>query len=281
MFNKITKKWFNLRTFYHITRNLYAGVIKKEALIVLTIGKVGSSSVFQTLKKETSKHCFHIHSLSLDGLQRQLNFHRKFDKGRIPPHIRLAQFFRNKILKSKKDIYFIVIIRNPIDRIISAIFEHQDKFKIKKFRSINDQNYLDAIELIEFKISEKGVENEFDIWIQEELEETLGIDIYSQQYNQEKGYNIYKFKNRSMLLIKMERLNNDFASALKIFLSTQQEIKLEAHNISNEKEYKEEYSLIKNNLKIDKKIIDNYTNTKYFQHFYAGQEEEVLIKWGK
>jgi len=254
---------------------------KNEIIVVLTIGKVGSQSIYFTLKKKTNKHCFHIHCLSKNGIQRQIQFHKEYDKGRIPPNVRSAQFFRKKILNYSKSIYYIIIIRSPIDRLISAIFQHQDKFKIKNFSSTHEPNYLETIDMIQFKISQKGVENEFDIWIKEEIEETLGIDIYKQKYNEEKGYNIFQNENKNLLVMKMERLNTDFANALKVFLNTNQELILESHNIGDEKEYKKEYQLVKNNLKIERLIIENFINTKYFQHFYAGQEEELYRKWGK
>ncbi len=281
MLKKYTKKWYKIRSVYHILRNLLTGLNKKEPIVVLTIGKVGSSSIYHTLKDSTPYQCFHVHCLSKNGIERQIQFHNKYDKGKIPPNIRVAQVFQNKLLNHSQNIYYIVIVRSPIDRLLSAIFQHYDKFNIKHFTSTHEENYIKAIELIESKITEKGVQNEFDIWIKEEIQETLGIDIFSQPYNEEKGYNIYKKENKNLLLMKMERLNTDFTSALKIFLNTEQEIILDQHNVGNEKEYREEYRLVKNNLKIEEAVVENFTKTKYFQHFYTGQEEELIKKWSK
>ena len=58
-------------------------------------------------------------------------------------------------------------------------------------------------------------------------------------------------------------------------------IKLEPHNIGEEKEYKEEYKLVKKHIKFEKGIIENFINSRYFQHFYAGQENEMIKKWSK
>jgi hypothetical protein len=278
---KYTKNWYRLRSAKEIIVNIYISCIKKDIILILNIGKVGSTSVYKTLKKQSSSHCLHIHRISEIGMKKQIDFHLKYEKNNIPPHIMLVKFFRNKILNHNRKLDLIVIIRNPIDRFISYIFQHHAKFKIQPFFSTECENYKKAIEIINQKILEEKAWDEFDEWFKEEVFETFDIDIYKQEYNEEKGYNIYKNGNKSLLLLKMERLNNDFASASKIFLKLEQEIVLEPHNIGEEKEYKEEYRIVKTNLKFERKIIENFINSKYSKHFYAKQEAEVFRKWSK
>jgi len=280
MIKKYSKKWNRLRALKEIIINIYISIIKKDMIIILNIGKVGSTSIYKTLKKHTKSHCFHVHRLSEKGLKKQISFHLRYDDD-IPPHIMIVNFFRNKILKNDRELNLIVIIRSPIDRFISYIFQHHSRFKIQPFLSTDSENYKKAIEIVIQKISEEEAWHDFDKWFEEEIYETFCIDVYEQPYSEKIGFNIYKNGNKNLLLMKMERLDTDFTNALKIFLDTPKEIKLEQHNISSEKEYKEEYNLVKNHLKFEKVIIENFTKTKYFQHFFAGQEEELFRRWSK
>jgi hypothetical protein len=43
--------------------------------------------------------------------------------------------------------------------------------------------------------------------------------------------------------------------------------------------YKESYTLIKNNLKIDKKEIDSIINSRFFNHFYKNDANKMYEKW--
>ncbi len=278
---KYTKKWYKLRSVYHIMKHLYKSISNKQPLLILTIGKTASTSVYFSLNRQTSYHCFHLHSLSEKGINKQIKFHTDYDKGRIPPNVRIAQFVNKKLLRFKGNLPVVVIIRNPIDRLLSAIFHHFDKFNINSFSSDSDKNYLPALNLIISKIEEEGVWDELDIWIQEEVNEVLGIDIYSQIFDETKGYNIFNNGKISLLLLKMENLNNVFTISMQSFLNSQTHIVLESHNVGDDKVYKDEYQIIKKNLKIDKKILEKYTATKYFKHFYAGEEEKLYNRWSK
>jgi len=278
---KFTKNWYKIRSVFHITRILYTGIKKKEIIVILTLGKVASTSVYFSLIKQTKKRCFHIHCLSKKGIQRQLEFLKKQNNLKIPPHIRIAQFFRNKILTHRGPIYYIVIIRNPIERLLSAIFEHWENFKFEKFTDVEDKNYKNTIEKINDIFQEENVSNEFDVWIQEELNENLRIDIYSQFFDEEKKYNIYENGKDKLILIKFEDINKIFTKSMKIFLGIEENIMLESHNVSNNKEYKNQYNIVKENFKISKEIIEKFINSRYFQHFYSGQEEEIFKKWSK
>lgn len=276
---KLTKDWYLLRTIYHLSRHIFKSLQNKEPVIVLTIGKAASTSVYHSLSNQTSYHTFHIHCLSKSGLHRQIIFHKEHDSGRIPPNVRVAKFFRKNLLNFKGNLKIIVIVRSPVDRLISAIFQHYERFKLDSFKTEKDKGYFRTLEFIKHKVEQNDVWNEFDVWFQEEINQSFGIDVYSKPFDTIKKYNIYKQGNVSLLLVRMEDLNTVFSNAMNEFLNTSSTIALEYHNVGEKKDYRSEYSLIKKNLKIEREIINKYVQTKFFKYFYSGQEDELIKKW--
>jgi len=278
---KLTKKWYRLRAVRQIFKHIVEGFHKKEILLVLTFGKSGSTSIYNSIKNKLDKNCFHIHALSEVGLNRQKLFHIVNENGLIPVGVRVANFVNFILKHNNKKLYIIVAVRNPIDRHLSYVFHHADKFNIPKFNNAADPNFNIAIDIVHNKFVESEVYNEFDTWIQDELLQNFNIDIYSQGYDESKGYNIYNNNKISLLLLKMENLNNVFTNAIKEFVGAKNEIKLETSNVGEDKLYNEEYKIIKNNFKIERNLLEKFTSTKYFKYFYAGEVEKLYNRWSK
>ena len=102
--------------FYSINFKFY-NFKKKPPVIILTPGKVGSSSVYRTLKKKFNKnYIFHIHNLSEQGIKKSIHSHLNSDRKSLPLHLLISKLLYKKLIKFEGELNIITLIREPISR---------------------------------------------------------------------------------------------------------------------------------------------------------------------
>ena len=240
---------------------------KNPPIVILTPGKVGSSSVYYTLKEKLkNNNIFHIHFLSKEGIKRAKQIHLNSDRKSLPLHLITSELLFNKLIKYDKQVKVITIIREPISRSVSSFFQNLDFYK----DSIEDSK-LAVNESKAVKIIEKDVSNsvlDINKWLNFEIKENFNIDIYNKKFPKEK-YVIFKNKKVDLLLLKMEDLDDVFTNSTKYFLDEKEGIILENHNIGEKKYYSSTYQKLKNNINIDYTTLKKIKSSKYYTHFYA------------
>jgi len=179
------------------------------------------------------------------------------------------------------NIFIIVTIRSPIDQRISSIFQSWQNHNLKLFTSENDSEYYRTLEFVHKSICDDNPSSSIENWFKNEIETPFNIDVFSEPYSEELGYTIYKNGRVTLLLMKMETMNNAFENAMKDFLSTNEKHSLLIHNVGEDKIYKESYKLIKTNIKIEKSVMEEIVDSKYFTHFYSKQKDVMYKRWSK
>jgi len=174
-----------------------------------------------------------------------------------------------------------VTIRNPIEQRLSSIFESWESHNLTLFNNVESGEYDKSLKYITKNIKENNPSIYIENWFKNEIEDPFKIDVFSKPFPEEKGYEIFCQGNISLLLMKMETINDIFQEAISDFLNTREEIPLIIKNIGEEKLYKESYKLIRKNIKLEEKTINEIINTKYFEHFYTQQTDEIFHKWSK
>jgi len=259
---------------------------KKKFIIILTPIKTGSTSVYATLKYYNLYTLLKTHFVSKSGIKKYENKIKKkwntkfYDLKKI---ILVAnQKLRiRKIDNYKNKKYVIVTIRNPIDQRISSIFQLWQEHDITLFNKIDEPGYAKTMNFVNNNIETENPGTDIENWLKNEINDIFKIDVFSEAFTEEKGYKIFKTKEVSLLLMKMETMSSVFESAIKDFLSTDKRHELIILNVGEEKIYKESYKLIKRNIKIKKETLDKIVDTKYFKHFYAHQKEFMYERWSK
>jgi len=262
---------------------------KKNPLLILTPEKTGSTSVYTSLRNIKNKSIFKLHFISKIGFEKyKLFINRKYksfiDKNitsKIRPHIVLSSLLMKKLNRYQDNIQIIVTIRNPIDQRISSIFQSWESNNITLFNKVESDAYNKTLKLIINNIKVDNPSYYIENWLKNEIEIPFKINVFSKPFSEEKGYEIYNQGNISLLLMKMETINNVFKEAISEFLNTDEKIPINIKNIGDEKLYQESYKLIRKNLKIEEETINEIMNTKYFEHFYIQQTDEIFHKWSK
>lgn len=251
----------------------------KSPVIILTPGKVGSSSVYYTLKNEINHPVFHIHRFSKKGTNKSIKEHLQSDRKSKPLHLIISELLKKKLDNYDGHVYIITIIREPIARAISAFFQNTEFHKNEIERGTLKIDKQKANELLTKKLN-YGIIEELETWFDEEIKGNFGIDVFADSFDISKEYSIKRSENEHFLLLKMESLDDVFPYAIKEFLDLPTEVQLKRVNIGAEKHYSETYKEIKQNITLCEQELDKIINSKFFQKFYQTQTDAVNQKWG-
>ncbi|MFW6047622.1 MAG: putative capsular polysaccharide synthesis family protein [Candidatus Woesearchaeota archaeon] len=247
-------------------------LIKKEIVLVYTMGKVGSTTVYKTIKKHCPKKLtYHVHFLSDNYLNSPNPNKSNFDHNR-----RLAKNIRSVInLFPNKRIKIISLVRDPISRDISNVFENPKNFIDKD--SLEKYSVPELIDIYQKKETHTYTLN----WFSKEFQNYTNINIYNYPFQKEDGFSIIKDKEFEVLLIKMEYLNENGSIALSKFLKVKIP-ELELENMGAMKTTKMLQKKFAEQYVPNKSEINTVYNSTLVNHFYSEKEiNNLKNKWNQ
>jgi hypothetical protein len=116
-------------------------------------------------------------------------------------------------------------------------------------------------------------------WFNNELKQTLGIDVYEFEFPKEHGYLEIRDGRFELLVVKMEIPDRFKAAAITKFLGLEN-FQLKRSNISHQKKYSLVYQEFKKKICLPQAYVDQMLTSKYTQHFYSnGELEEIRRTW--
>ncbi len=244
-------------------------------ILVFTMAKVGSLSVYFSLKKWTTRpSIFHIHSLNEEEVREgvQLCFENNMYPGSKSP----VFLINRKIIKKGKPYKIICLFRDPLERNISAFFEVFELHTGEKTAEFTG-DFEKMKQLFYEKLNHTFPLN----WFEKQFFEATDINVFDYNYNKEKGYQLLKKGHIEVLLINSnvtdpikEKLICDFCD-LKTF-------NLKNRNVSSTKEYAEYYKEFKYNIKFSKEYLNELYDSNYAKHFFTEKHiENQKEKWSE
>lgn len=243
-------------------------------VLIFTMAKVGSLSVYQSLKRQTDLAVFHIHSLDVAEVEKHIDLCK--EKG-VYPGSRSPIFLINEnILENQSPYKVISLFRNPIERNLSAFFE---AFEIHM--GVRAHLYKGSLEEIERAFHTKLDHNYCKIWYKSQFIEGTGIDVYNAPFDKEKGYCFISGDNKDVLLLKSsledsmkEKLIGDFCNLDSFTIKNV--------NITNTKKEANLYSGFKKHIRFSREYLESQLETPFVHHFFNEQEKIGLYnKWLK
>lgn len=261
--------------FFIKTRNFN----KRKPILIYTYGKVASSSIYYTLKQHGFLS-FHIHVFDKNNLEKIIK--NRLSKGMsIPYHAILSLELLKYIQKKQIQFNIITCIREPIGQRLSAFFQSSEKYKDKFVQEELEFNYNDVIFLINEILNDAQKINYEQNWFHNSIKKNFGIDVFSIPFDYEHKYNIYSNENSNLLLMRLEDLDNIFKDAVEKFLSPKKPVTFIKKNEGGKKFYKKAYNKVIKDFKIDSDLLNTYTNTQFFQHFYTDKTNDLRKRWEK
>ncbi len=225
---------------------------KAPPVLIYQMGKVASSSIHHSLKKQYSGAVAHAHHIGSSNWASQL-FYEWFNRGQT--------------------IKIISPVRDPIGYNISAFFHNFEIITGTPY-SQNKLTTDESIQLFLDKVDHDIPLNWFDI----NIKKYFNVDIYSDT-SLDGDAKEYHHNNVSILVFRIDIDDIKKEKAIQDFLDLPN-FKLHNRNISSEKIYNKSYSEFKNRLKLPSTYLKKMEESKFFNHFYSKQEiAKILSKW--
>lgn len=247
---------------------------KSEPLLVFTMAKVGSSSVYNSVKRASAIPAFHIHSLDEQEVQRANQ--RCFDEGIYPDSQSPVHFIRRDIIKSKRKYKVISLFRNPVERNLSAFF---DAFRLMVGTPAEHyQGTLDdLVKIFYAKINHDYASH----WYSDFFLPGIDVDVYQHSFDKVLGYNRIESEKCSVLLMNSAIDDSVKESVIADFLALPA-FKLTNANVRAASKEAGLYQLFKSHISLDKQYLSRVLDTQYFKHFFSGEDkEQTFEKWLK
>lgn len=272
--NKLRNSWLRVVGFYLIDTINYLKfkVLKRDLVLIYQMGKVASSSIYSSLKDKNFV-TYQIHRFDKDYIQEVHDSHKNktgFSESRIVDErgIRLKQLF---LEKRNRPIYLISLVRDPIERNMSAFFQNKEHLT-------KNHSYTNTKELIE--LFYELYEHDTPLtWFDKEFKKTMGVDIYDFSFNKEEKYGVFNTNNCNVLLLRVDIDDSAKAKIIQQFLAMDS-MEIKNKNIGSLKGYNSEYKEFTKNINLSESYVDKMLSSKFTKHFYTEEEiESMYNKW--
>lgn len=271
--NILRNSWLRVVGFYIIdTINcIKYNLLKQDLVLVYQMGKVASSSIYNSLKKMNIT-VYQIHRFNKDYIQ-EVHRNHKEKTGTLEAKIvdeRGMRLYNIFIKKNKRPIFIISLIRDPIERNISAFFQNKEHFT-------KHNNYSNIDELINLFYELYDHETPLK-WFDKEFRRTLDVNIYDYPFLKEKKFSIIKSNNFNILLMRIDLEDSLKEKIISDFLDLGKAVKLKNKNIGHLKAYNSQYTEFKNKLKLNENYVNSMLESRFVEYFYTEEEIRLMKK---
>jgi hypothetical protein len=244
----------------------------EKTIFVYQMGKVGSTTLENSLKNVINVHAFynknHTCPIRLQGFA-------KFGLGHM--FIRLEQevlaFLLRKAFRGREHTKIITLVREPVVRNISMFFHDLDAYLFAAHTNCMNTRQAPLPTRCQDKALLLDVfEHEFDHeyalnWFDNEFAVMTGINVYDYPFNKELGYCLINKPSIDVLCLRTDKIN-DCIDALSEF--TDCKLSLLPSNRADNKWYSEVYKQFyaaysSSSLGQARNIVES----KFFKHFFA------------
>ena len=242
-------------------------------VIIYQMGKVASTSVYQSLKRTTDCSIFHVHRLSPTNIS-NLSAKRK-ELGFDQLHEKLSLFFHQQLIeRCQQPTRIISLVREPIGRNISAYFQN-----LSVFFDSPDAHQTVAVDQLVAEFLENYTHDVPLTWFDNEMRDTTKIDVFSEPFPQEQGFNVLHADPFHLLIMRHDLDDAKKQQCIREFLDDEQ-FTLSRHNEASAKSYSQSYKAFLKSITVPQSYAQQMLNSRYAEHFYGAAERERLFeKW--
>jgi hypothetical protein len=244
------------------------------------MGKVGSSSIYRSIKSGwTQSPVYHLHVLSEDNLSALDRVIREsYPKTRfIPEHLIAGEFLRRYLPTSaaKQKWKIITLVRDPIARNVSSFFQDlTTRHSYLNYSKLIENDDVEGTARLLIDAFLKNHDHHRPLnWFDMELKRVFNMDVFSEAFDKERGFQIYSNDRCKALVIKLEALDRCVEPAFKQFLNLDG-FQLQTENVSINKNYGQLYNTVRKSIKFPDAFIDQMYDSKLIRHVYT--EDEIM-----
>lgn len=223
-------------------------------VFIFQMAKVGSSTVFFSLKDFYRGFLLHAHDFSP---------HHRLSKVRA-----LYQYYQKH---PEAPIKLITLVRDPINRNISTFFQDYERYNGEQFEGSQLTHKTLKANFLNNLKHEQPL-----IWM-DRLKDQFGIDVYSKRFIGKDHLLFGNEQNVELILFRHDLDNERKAALLREFLGLKK-LEVRNFNTSIRRVYGAAYRNFKKELKLPQAYLDRMKNSRYYQHFYAAEEIEDHLR---
>ncbi|MEY8214076.1 MAG: putative capsular polysaccharide synthesis family protein [Colwellia sp.] len=248
----------------------------KNPVIIYTVGKVGSSTIANTLRErgvqEVQPHSLWYSNIGGYFVTPKASKLRKFRNISKTITIRFkTKAFLLKIRLFGPKVKIITLYRDPVARNISAFFE---QFHHLSERSVVEYDITELIDMFWEYTNHSAPIDWFDL----ELKRVMGVDIYQHDFDKSLGFLQFEYDKYKVLVIQMEKLSK-LSGEIANFV-TLPSFQVSSTNRSDKKVYAEVYRQFKKEISFPRSYLDKMYDTKAVKYFYTNEMiSEFYEKW--
>jgi hypothetical protein len=255
-----------------------------DPIVIYQPGKVGSSTILASLNSSlnsaTTKlpvyhahHLNHLEKMEADIKAKFPNPQRSLDK------LALDKELRKRIDENPNQRWNVIsLTREPVARTISTVFEMLDVI-FPGWKSKYETGQLDLYEMQSTIVQRFASGPGAGDWYDTQLQPVFDIDVYAEPFPHQQGYQIYRGKNNSrLLMLRLEDLDRVGQKVLGDFLNIKK-FRLVQANVAENKEYSDLYRDFKR-IPLPASFLERMYSSRYAKQFYTDEEiQSFFQKW--
>jgi Putative capsular polysaccharide synthesis protein len=242
-------------------------------VLILTHGKVGSTTVHKAVRKLPGFQSFQNHFISEEGVSEALQQHRE---EHAPVHLLQGEAIRRALLAHPdRPIKLITLMRDPVARALSNLFQHPVVFNSNTdIRNLPiDTIMATAMEQILFSLDYT------ERWFDRELSALIGYDLFSRRFNGEDAFQRATQGRFELLAGKLEHLSGNGPGCLGRFLDIGCDLPIPISHARAATSEAAVYDQLKRSLKLPADLLDKVYSSRVCRHFYTPEELEGFRKY--
>lgn len=253
-----------------IRRKVCRHFASAEPVLVWTAGKVGSSSLFETLRRHHwPGGLYQIHFLG-----ERLSEIRQHYAGSPPDHIWISEAVRYGLARwPGRKVRVISLVRDPVERLLS------DRFQNPECYPPGSDPLVVRDQMIE-RIRRQPPTTTLEKWFSDDLEAVTGARILGADFDAGRGYQRYPAGRFDILILQVERLDEVGAECLREFLALSAPLELVRSNQRTDTPEAARYKQIKRSLSIPIRTVEAMAASSYMRTFYSpAQIRGFVNRW--
>jgi hypothetical protein len=243
----------------------------ENPVLVYQMGKVASSSIYNSLKATPGVNALHVHRLNPENIE--LVKQDYLARGVPPMDESSGLDLHERLIKPRLHARVISLLREPIGRNISAYFQNLTVFE----KDGNAHKNLNTRKLIDNFLHTYNHDVPLE-WFDTEIKTTLGIDVYEHRFPRELGYQTLSSGPYELLLMRHDLDDHLKAELIKDFLGLDN-FSIKRANEGNTKEYASSYRKFLENIRIPRDYAQRMLQSRYARHFFTLTELDKIERY--
>lgn len=281
----------------YITAAREAAFGRRVPVVIYQMGKVGSSSIRDSLLQAYPGPVFHLHwflpwrkqdpaqfagSPHAAEIAREIDHLRRAHARRgVPGRLRSMAYERlynelvyRRVTAGRGPVRVITLVREPVSANLSMFFQRFEQYAGRRY----DPQAFTVDQIIEI-FQSRYIFSWPLTWFDKELKARLGIDVFEAPFPHEAGYARFRRGDVDLLVLRTESPDALKERAVGE-LTGLPGLRLTNTNVSANKAYAEHYRSFTRRVRLPAAVLDELLDSRYARHFYTPEERAAFrLRW--